>query len=223
MVHSYISPKELSNAVSKVPLHPHNLLPATPKAADSHRGVETCPTYAQRTAHHSLGKAQWSCQQSSVPTTHTTTPCPARRRESHTQDASCILRLGIASPLQLRSVALDTQTCASNGDSEIRNALPSNGLEEHRIHCTTGGISGVAVARRTRLVDRAHCSLNVFLPWSDSEVRILRPGCVLRLRHAHVQGAFLESSQLQLNMDQQKNCIQNCAFQTNQGKGCPAR
>jgi hypothetical protein len=119
MVHSYISPKELSNAVSKVPLHPHNLLPATPKAADSHRGVETCPTYAQRTAHHSLGKAQWSCQQSSVPTTHTTTPCPARRRESHTQDASCILRLGIASPLQLRSVALDTQTCASNGDSEM--------------------------------------------------------------------------------------------------------
>jgi hypothetical protein len=33
-------------------------------------------------AHHSLGNAQWSCQQSSVPTTHTTTPCPARRRES---------------------------------------------------------------------------------------------------------------------------------------------
>jgi hypothetical protein len=33
-------------------------------------------------AHHSLAKAQWSCQQSSVPTTHTTTPCPARRRES---------------------------------------------------------------------------------------------------------------------------------------------
>jgi hypothetical protein len=32
----------------------------------------------------------------------------------HTQDASCILRSGIASPVQLRSVALDTQTCASN-------------------------------------------------------------------------------------------------------------
>jgi hypothetical protein len=66
-------------------------------------------------AHDSLRNAHWSCQQSSVPTTRTTTPCPPRRTES--QDTFFILRSGIASPLHLRSVALDTQTCASNGDS----------------------------------------------------------------------------------------------------------
>jgi hypothetical protein len=39
----------------------------------------------------------------------------------------CTLRSGIASPLQLRSVILDTQTCESNGDSGMQSVLDSAG------------------------------------------------------------------------------------------------
>jgi hypothetical protein len=48
---------------------------------------------------------------------------PSQENGVHTQDASYILSSGIASPVQLRSVALDTQTCASNGDSGVRSML----------------------------------------------------------------------------------------------------
>jgi hypothetical protein len=41
-------------------------------------------------------------------------------RSPHTR---CVLHTEIASTMQLRSVALDTQTCASNGDSGVRSML----------------------------------------------------------------------------------------------------
>jgi hypothetical protein len=60
---------------------------------------------------------------------------------------------------------------------QIRNALPSNGLEEYRIHCSIGCIRGVAVARRTRLVDSAHYSLNEAGICTPSHVHHLTMEC----------------------------------------------